>query len=158
MLFCRAKDGKPEIDFETDVSDFRLPEIQIEELRKGLRSSGSQRAEHNIPDMHYSLRVSRAESAHLCDHYKQRRIWGYWIVHLLLQKTSSTVVLLTKQHPLSLFSIYGDSLVFCVNYRTRPSKVLVSRQGPTCWLSYPWKRDRKLVRTCGSTRTFLNVQ
>ncbi|XP_028444688.1 MORC family CW-type zinc finger protein 3 [Perca flavescens] len=53
----RAKDGKPEIDFETDVSDFRLPEIQIEELKKGLRNSGSLRAEHDIPEMHYSLRA-----------------------------------------------------------------------------------------------------
>ncbi|KAK2849051.1 hypothetical protein Q5P01_008885 [Channa striata] len=53
----RAKDGKPEIDFETDVDDFRLPEIQIEELKKGLRNSGSLRAEQNIPDMHYSLRA-----------------------------------------------------------------------------------------------------
>ncbi|XP_070692754.1 MORC family CW-type zinc finger protein 3 [Pempheris klunzingeri] len=53
----RAKDGKPEIDFETDSSDFRLPEIQIEELKKGLRNSGSLRAEQNIPDMHYSLRA-----------------------------------------------------------------------------------------------------
>ncbi|XP_042275013.1 MORC family CW-type zinc finger protein 3 [Thunnus maccoyii] len=53
----RAKDGKPEIDFENDVSDFRLPEIQIEELKKGLRNSGSLKAEHNIPDMHYSLRA-----------------------------------------------------------------------------------------------------
>ncbi|XP_042349543.1 MORC family CW-type zinc finger protein 3 [Plectropomus leopardus] len=53
----RAKDDKPEIDFETDVSDFRLPEIQIEELKKGLRSTGSLRAEQNIPDMHYSLRA-----------------------------------------------------------------------------------------------------
>nr|XP_046261217.1 MORC family CW-type zinc finger protein 3 [Scatophagus argus] len=53
----RAKDGKPEIDFETDESDFRLPPIQIEELKKGLRSSGSLRAEHNIPEMHYSLRA-----------------------------------------------------------------------------------------------------
>ncbi|XP_045887114.1 MORC family CW-type zinc finger protein 3 isoform X2 [Micropterus dolomieu] len=53
----RAKDGKPEIDFETDVSDFRLPDIQIEELKKGLRNSGSLRAEQNITDMHYSLRA-----------------------------------------------------------------------------------------------------
>ncbi|KAA8588859.1 hypothetical protein FQN60_010204 [Etheostoma spectabile] len=53
----RAKDGKPEIDFESDVSDFRLPEIQIEELKKGLRNSGSLRAEHDIPEMHYSLRA-----------------------------------------------------------------------------------------------------
>nr|XP_020500949.1 MORC family CW-type zinc finger protein 3-like [Labrus bergylta] len=53
----RAKDGNPEIDFETDENDFRLPEIQIEELKKGLRSSGSLRAEQNIPDMHYSLRA-----------------------------------------------------------------------------------------------------
>ncbi|XP_010730438.3 MORC family CW-type zinc finger protein 3 [Larimichthys crocea] len=52
-----AKDGKPEIDFETDVTDFRLPSIQIEELKKGLRISGSLRAEQNIPDMHYSLRA-----------------------------------------------------------------------------------------------------
>uniref|UniRef100_UPI0037E8ECEC MORC family CW-type zinc finger protein 3 n=1 Tax=Semicossyphus pulcher TaxID=241346 RepID=UPI0037E8ECEC len=52
----RAKDGKPEIDFEMDVSDFRLPEIQIEDLKKGLRRSGSLRADQNIPDMHYSLR------------------------------------------------------------------------------------------------------
>uniref|UniRef100_A0A3P8STP5 Morc S5 domain-containing protein n=1 Tax=Amphiprion percula TaxID=161767 RepID=A0A3P8STP5_AMPPE len=53
----RAKDGKTEIDFETDPSDFRLPEIQIEELKKGPRNSGSLRPEHNIPDMHYSLRA-----------------------------------------------------------------------------------------------------
>ncbi|KAM9357070.1 MORC family CW-type zinc finger protein 3 [Symphorus nematophorus] len=53
----RAKDGKPEMDFETDVTDFRLPSIQIEELKKGLRNSGSLRAEQNIPEMHYSLRA-----------------------------------------------------------------------------------------------------
>ncbi|XP_023263071.1 MORC family CW-type zinc finger protein 3-like [Seriola lalandi dorsalis] len=53
----RAKDGKPEIDFGSDVTDFRLPEIQIEELKKGLRNSGSLRTEQNIPDMHYSLRA-----------------------------------------------------------------------------------------------------
>lgn len=43
------------------MSDFRLPDIQIEELKKGLRNSGSLRAEQNIPDMHYSLRVSMSE-------------------------------------------------------------------------------------------------
>ncbi|XP_062281002.1 MORC family CW-type zinc finger protein 3 [Scomber scombrus] len=53
----RTKDGKPEIDFEYDSSDFRLPELQIEELKKGLRNSGSLKAEQNIPDMHYSLRA-----------------------------------------------------------------------------------------------------
>ncbi|CAJ1058483.1 MORC family CW-type zinc finger protein 3 isoform X1 [Xyrichtys novacula] len=53
----RAKDGKPEIDFETDKNDFRLPELQIEELKKGLRNSGSLKADQNIPDMHYSLRA-----------------------------------------------------------------------------------------------------
>ncbi|XP_055368457.1 MORC family CW-type zinc finger protein 3 [Betta splendens] len=53
----RAKDAKTEIDFETDVSDFRLPKIQIEELKKGLRSGGSARAEQSIPDLHYSLRA-----------------------------------------------------------------------------------------------------
>ncbi|AWP12008.1 putative MORC family CW-type zinc finger protein 4 [Scophthalmus maximus] len=54
---CRDKDGRLEIDFDTDVSDFRLPEIHIEELKKGLRGSGSLRAEQNIPDTHYSLRA-----------------------------------------------------------------------------------------------------
>nr|XP_020450973.1 MORC family CW-type zinc finger protein 3-like isoform X2 [Monopterus albus] len=53
----RAKDGKPEIDFETDVNDFRLPEIQIEELKKGQRNSGVLRAEQNISDIHYSLKA-----------------------------------------------------------------------------------------------------
>ncbi|XP_041845441.1 MORC family CW-type zinc finger protein 3 isoform X2 [Melanotaenia boesemani] len=53
----RAKDGNTEIDFETDDTDLRLPEIQIEELKKGLRNSGSLRPEQNIPDMHYSLRA-----------------------------------------------------------------------------------------------------
>ena len=63
----RAKDGNPEIDFDTDTTDFRLPPIQIEELRKGLRSSGTLRAEQNIPDMHYSLRVSGEDLCRLCD-------------------------------------------------------------------------------------------
>lgn len=62
MSIWRTKDGKPEIDFEYDSSDFRLPELQIEELKKGLRNSGSLKAEHNIPDMHYSLRVRREKS------------------------------------------------------------------------------------------------
>ncbi|XP_037316661.2 MORC family CW-type zinc finger protein 3 [Pungitius pungitius] len=53
----RAKDGKPEVDFETDVSDFRLPEIHNEELKKCLRTFGSPRAKHDIPDIHYSLKA-----------------------------------------------------------------------------------------------------
>ncbi|KAF7667635.1 hypothetical protein LDENG_00054710 [Lucifuga dentata] len=53
----RAKDGKPELDFETDDSDFRLPMIQIEEVKKGLRSRGSLGAKENIPEMHYSLKA-----------------------------------------------------------------------------------------------------
>ncbi|KAJ0049939.1 hypothetical protein NL108_005252 [Boleophthalmus pectinirostris] len=53
----RAKDGNPEMDFETDLTDFRLPEIQIKELQKSLKDSGGLRAEHNIPDMHYSLKA-----------------------------------------------------------------------------------------------------
>ncbi|XP_029917781.1 MORC family CW-type zinc finger protein 3 [Myripristis murdjan] len=53
----RAKDGKSELDFETDVTDIRMPEIHIEELKKDLKNSGSQRAEQNIPDMDYSLRA-----------------------------------------------------------------------------------------------------
>uniref|UniRef100_A0A672IYR7 CW-type domain-containing protein n=1 Tax=Salarias fasciatus TaxID=181472 RepID=A0A672IYR7_SALFA len=53
----RAKDGKSEIDFETDESDFRLPEIQIDQVKPGPRNSGSFNAEKSIPDMHYSLRA-----------------------------------------------------------------------------------------------------
>ncbi|KAM4555109.1 MORC family CW-type zinc finger protein 3 [Odontesthes bonariensis] len=53
----RAKDGKTEIDFESDDADFRLPEIQFEDLKTGLRNSGSLRPEQNIPDMYYSLRA-----------------------------------------------------------------------------------------------------
>ncbi|XP_062249652.1 MORC family CW-type zinc finger protein 3 isoform X2 [Platichthys flesus] len=53
----RTKDGKPEIDFETDVSDFRLPEIQSEEMRKGLRNSGSMRTTQNTHDIHFSLQA-----------------------------------------------------------------------------------------------------
>ncbi|KAI9526720.1 hypothetical protein NQZ68_036513 [Dissostichus eleginoides] len=53
----RGKDGKTQIDFESDMTDFRLPEIDITELKKGVRNSSSLKAEHNIPDMHYSLRA-----------------------------------------------------------------------------------------------------
>lgn len=80
MSSWRAKDGKPEIDFESDASDFRLPEIQIEELKKGLRNSGSLKAEQNIPDMHYSLRVSGEKVyIHLCNHDKQRGQWRFYV-------------------------------------------------------------------------------
>ncbi|XP_054890341.1 MORC family CW-type zinc finger protein 3 isoform X2 [Poeciliopsis prolifica] len=53
----RAKDGKTEIEFDIDSSDFRLPEIHFEELKQGLRNNGSLRPEQNIPDMYYSLRA-----------------------------------------------------------------------------------------------------
>lgn len=53
----RAKDGKTEIDFDTDSTDFRLPEIHLEEPKQGLRNSLSLRPEQNIPDMYYSLRA-----------------------------------------------------------------------------------------------------
>lgn len=53
----RAVDGKPEIDMETDPTDFRLPEIQIEELKKNLKNSGLLKADQVIPDMHYSLKA-----------------------------------------------------------------------------------------------------
>ncbi|XP_017289817.1 MORC family CW-type zinc finger protein 3 isoform X2 [Kryptolebias marmoratus] len=53
----RTKDGKTEIDFDTDTTDFRLPEIHTEELKQGLRNSGSLRPEQNVPDMYYSLRA-----------------------------------------------------------------------------------------------------
>ncbi|MED6261258.1 hypothetical protein ATANTOWER_002847 [Ataeniobius toweri] len=55
----RARDGKTEIDFDSDSTDFRLPEIHLEELKQGLRNSASLRPEQNIPDMYYSLRVSQ---------------------------------------------------------------------------------------------------
>uniref|UniRef100_A0A3Q2Q854 Morc S5 domain-containing protein n=1 Tax=Fundulus heteroclitus TaxID=8078 RepID=A0A3Q2Q854_FUNHE len=53
----RAKDGKTEIDFDTDSTDFRLPVIHLEELKQGLRNSGSLRPEQNVPDMYCSLRA-----------------------------------------------------------------------------------------------------
>ena len=46
------------MDFDTDVTDIRLPPIQIEELKKGLRSRGSLKVEQSVPDMQYSLGVS----------------------------------------------------------------------------------------------------
>lgn len=55
----RAKDGKTEIEFDIDSTDFRLPEIHFEDLKQGLRSNGSLRPEQNIPEMYYSLRVSQ---------------------------------------------------------------------------------------------------
>ncbi|PWA22271.1 hypothetical protein CCH79_00012590 [Gambusia affinis] len=53
----RAKDGKTEIEFDTDSTDFRLPEIDFEDLKQGLRNNGSLRPEQNIPEMYYSLRA-----------------------------------------------------------------------------------------------------
>ncbi|KAM8909975.1 MORC family CW-type zinc finger protein 3 [Spinachia spinachia] len=53
----RARDGQPEVDFETDVSDFRLPEIHNDELKKCLRTFGSPRAKDDVPDIHYSLKA-----------------------------------------------------------------------------------------------------
>ncbi|XP_054595098.2 MORC family CW-type zinc finger protein 3 [Nothobranchius furzeri] len=53
----RAKDGKTEIDYDLDSTDFRLPEIQIKELKQGLWNSGLLRPEQNLPDMYYSLRA-----------------------------------------------------------------------------------------------------
>lgn len=53
----RAKDGKSEFDFETDATDIRLPSLQIEELKKGLRNNSTIRFEQNVPEMHYGLRV-----------------------------------------------------------------------------------------------------
>lgn len=97
MLPGRAKDGKPELDFETDPSDFRLPSIQIEELKKGLRSSGSLRAEENIPDMHYSLRVS-AET--VC-HNRLREPWRH--EGILIEIVESPIKQSESRHYLSFF-------------------------------------------------------
>ena len=54
----RNKDGKPELDFEMDEFDIRMPDIQPEDLKKGKRNfPGPQRSDQNIPEMDYSLRV-----------------------------------------------------------------------------------------------------
>ncbi|XP_054647877.1 MORC family CW-type zinc finger protein 3 isoform X2 [Dunckerocampus dactyliophorus] len=53
----RARDGKTELDFDTDDSDIRLPEIRFDELRRSLKNSGSLKAEQSIPEMYYSLRA-----------------------------------------------------------------------------------------------------
>ncbi|KAJ8014904.1 hypothetical protein DPEC_G00020620 [Dallia pectoralis] len=57
----RNKDGKPELDFETDEFDIRMPEIHPEEIRKekGKKRNfpGPQRTDQNIPEMDYSLRA-----------------------------------------------------------------------------------------------------
>ncbi|XP_068596495.1 MORC family CW-type zinc finger protein 3 [Brachionichthys hirsutus] len=53
----RAKDGEPEIDFATDVTDFHLPPIQMEEMRKRLKISGLLKVGQSIPEVHYSLRA-----------------------------------------------------------------------------------------------------
>ncbi|XP_070994256.1 MORC family CW-type zinc finger protein 3-like isoform X4 [Oncorhynchus clarkii lewisi] len=56
----RNKDGKPELDFETDEFDIRMPEIHSEETKtRGRKKSfpGPQRTDHTIPEMDYSLRA-----------------------------------------------------------------------------------------------------
>ncbi|XP_066525015.1 MORC family CW-type zinc finger protein 3 [Hoplias malabaricus] len=55
----RNKDGKPEFDFDTDMDDFRLPEIRSEEMEgKGKKSYfGPRRTDHIVPEMDYSLRA-----------------------------------------------------------------------------------------------------
>lgn len=54
----RNKDGKPELDFETDQFDIRMPEIQPEDLKKGRKNfPGPQRSDQNIPEMDFSLRA-----------------------------------------------------------------------------------------------------
>ncbi|KAK6299214.1 hypothetical protein J4Q44_G00307240 [Coregonus suidteri] len=56
----RNKDGKPELDFETDEFDIRMPEIHSEETKtRGKKKSfpGPQRTDHTIPEMDYSLRA-----------------------------------------------------------------------------------------------------
>ncbi|XP_072288369.1 MORC family CW-type zinc finger protein 3 [Eucyclogobius newberryi] len=52
----RANDGNPEIDFGTDTTDFRLPEIQIKELNRSLKNSELLKPEQNVPEMYYSLK------------------------------------------------------------------------------------------------------
>ncbi|XP_017340918.1 MORC family CW-type zinc finger protein 3 isoform X1 [Ictalurus punctatus] len=55
----RNKDGKPELDFEVDEEDIRLPEIRSEEMEgKGKRRYfGPHRTDHIVPEMDYSLRA-----------------------------------------------------------------------------------------------------
>ncbi|CAL1613592.1 unnamed protein product [Knipowitschia caucasica] len=81
----RAKDGKPEIDFETDPTDFRLPEIQIKELKESLKISGLLTAEQNLPDMHYSLK------AYLDILYLRPRI------HIILRENKIPTKLVSQQ-------------------------------------------------------------
>ncbi|KAF4105155.1 hypothetical protein G5714_014486 [Onychostoma macrolepis] len=55
----RNKDGKPEFDFDTDVEDIRLPEIQSEEMQgKWRRDYYKHRRDSNsVPEMEFSLRA-----------------------------------------------------------------------------------------------------
>ncbi|XP_069049737.1 MORC family CW-type zinc finger protein 4 isoform X2 [Lepisosteus oculatus] len=55
----RNKDGKPELDFETDKYDIRMPDIRPEEMRTGgkKRFPGPERTDQSVPEMDYSLRA-----------------------------------------------------------------------------------------------------
>ncbi|KAM6953332.1 uncharacterized protein FYW47_013955 [Aplochiton taeniatus] len=54
----RNKDGKPELDYETDEFDIRVPDLKLEEQKKTRRSStGPQRRDNILPEMDYSLRA-----------------------------------------------------------------------------------------------------
>ncbi|XP_058845237.1 MORC family CW-type zinc finger protein 4-like isoform X1 [Acipenser ruthenus] len=54
----RNKDGKPELDFETDAHDIRIPDLRSEQpgssSKKGCREP--ERADQTVPEMDYSLR------------------------------------------------------------------------------------------------------
>ena len=60
-MFFRNKDGKPELDFDTDKHDIRLADFLADGAeiprRKGLRCQ-EEVQEFPAPEMEYSLRVS----------------------------------------------------------------------------------------------------
>ncbi|MBN3322946.1 MORC4 protein, partial [Atractosteus spatula] len=53
----RNKDGKPELDFETDKYDIRMPDIRPEEMRTGgkKRFPGPERTDQSVPEMDYLM-------------------------------------------------------------------------------------------------------
>ncbi|MGH0166244.1 UNVERIFIED_CONTAM: hypothetical protein FKN15_075107 [Acipenser sinensis] len=59
----RNKDGKPELDFETDPHDIRIPDLRSEQpgssSKKGCREP--ERADQTVPEMDYSLRDGKPE-------------------------------------------------------------------------------------------------
>lgn len=61
LMFFRNKDGKPELDFDTDKYDIRISDFSTEESENAGRKSlpGLEKVqESSAPETEYSLRVS----------------------------------------------------------------------------------------------------